>query len=146
MSYIVTQEKIHQHAKKAVEADEDLLHEAVWYSNTPVQSEALKAVENALLGSRSKKSSHQPQWLQTCNGPSHVIKGVFTPIACLLSSQTVDELVNCSFSLLFDFTDRKNSVWTKLRNYKPFIRNSHRLAVGCIVLGLCRSCCVISCK
>lgn len=69
MSYIVTQEKIHQHAKKAVEADEDLLREAVWYSNTPVQSEALKVAENALLGSRSKKSSHQPQWLPTCNGP-----------------------------------------------------------------------------
>lgn len=29
MSYIVTQEKIHQHAKKAVEADEDLLPEPV---------------------------------------------------------------------------------------------------------------------
>lgn len=29
MSYLVTQEKIHQHAKKAVETDEDLLREAV---------------------------------------------------------------------------------------------------------------------
>lgn len=39
--------------------------------------------------------------------PSHVIKGVFTPIACLLWSQTVDELVNCSFSLWFGFTQKK---------------------------------------
>lgn len=144
MSYLATQEKIHQHAKKAVEADEDLLREAVWYSNTPVQSEPLKAVDCLVPVPKSHLTNHNDY--RPVMVPSHVIKGVFTLIACLLWSQTVDELVNCSFSLWFGFTHRKNSVWTKLRNYKPFIRNSHRLAVGCIVLGLCRSCCVISCK